>query len=60
MKPASHPEQASPNQCQLIAQNVCTAHAQLLLSIRFLCNVNDTRGPDWSLFPRDPMLMLDQ
>ena len=44
MKPASHPEQESLNQCQLIAQNLCTAHAQLMLAIRFLCNVNDIRA----------------
>ena len=46
MKPAGHPEQASLNQCQLIAQNLYTAHAQLMLAIRFLCNVNDT----WLVF----------
>ena len=44
LKPAGQPEQASLNQCQLIAQNWCVAHAQLKLEIRFLCNVTDTRA----------------
>ena len=43
MKQAGQPEQASLNQCQIIAQNSCSAHAQLMLAIRFLCNVNDIR-----------------
>ena len=43
-KPAGQPEQASLNQCQLIAQNWCSAHAQLMVEIRFLCNVIDTRA----------------
>ena len=44
LKPAGQPEQANFNQCQLIAQNWCTAHAQLMLAIRFLCNVIDMRA----------------
>ena len=44
LKPAGQPEQASLNQCQLIAQNWCSAHAKLMLASRFLCNVIDTRA----------------
>ena len=40
--PVGQPEQASLNQGQLIARNWCSAHAQLLLAISFLCNVIDT------------------
>ena len=58
MKPAGQPEQASLNQCQQIAQNLCSAHAELMLAIGSLCNINDT-NPDWFLFARDT-LMLDQ
>ena len=43
-KPAGQPEQASLNQCQLIAQNWCSAHAQLMVEIRFLWNAIDTRA----------------
>ena len=43
LKPAGQPEQASLNQCQLIAQNWCSAHALLMVEIRFLCYVIDTR-----------------
>ena len=42
-KPASQPEQASLNQCHLIAQNRCSPQAQLKEEIRFLCNVINTR-----------------
>ena len=44
LKPAGQPEQASLNQCQLIAQNWCSAHAQLMVEIRFFCNVLDMRA----------------
>ena len=44
LKPASQLEEASLNQCQLIAQNWCSAYAQLTLVIRFLCNIVDTRA----------------
>ena len=44
MKPAGQPEQASLNQCQRIAQNLCSSHAELMLAIGFLCNINDTRA----------------
>ena len=40
-KPASQPEHASLNQCQLIAAN---RHPQLVVEIRFLCNVIDARA----------------
>ena len=43
-KPDGQPEQASLNQYQPIAQNWCSMHAQLMLAMRFLCNVNDTRA----------------
>ena len=59
MKQAGQPEQASLNQCQIIAQNLCSAHAQLMLAIMFLCKVNDI-SLDWSLFPCDLTLMPDQ
>ena len=38
-KQAGQPEQAGLNQCQLIAHKLCSVHAQLMLAIRFLCNV---------------------
>ena len=41
---AGQPEQASLNQCQLVAQNWCSAHTQLMVEIRFLCYVFDTRA----------------
>ena len=44
LKPAGQPEQASLNQCQLIAHNWCSVHAKPMLAIRFLCNVCDTRA----------------
>ena len=44
MKLAGQPKQASLNQRQLIAQTSCCAHTQMMLAIRFLCNVNDTRA----------------
>ena len=44
LKPAGQPEQASVNLCQLIAQNWCSVHAQLMLAIQFLCNLIDTRA----------------
>ena len=44
-KPAGQPEHASHNQCQLIAtngcQNWCSGHPQLVVEIRYLCNVID-------------------
>ena len=43
-KPAGQPEHASLNQCQLIAANRCSGHPQLVVEIRFLCNVIDTRA----------------
>ena len=49
---------ASPR-CQLIAPNWCSAHAQLMVEIRFLCNVLIYKSPDWSLFPCDLALMPD-
>ena len=43
-KPVGQPEHASLNQCQLIAPNRCSGHPQLVVEIRFLCNVIDTRA----------------
>ena len=43
-KPAGQPEHASLNQCQLIAANRCSGHPQLVVEIRFLCNVIDARA----------------
>ena len=44
-KPAGQPGHASLNQCQLIAANGCqnwfSGHPQLLVEIRFRCNVID-------------------
>ena len=44
-KPAGQPEHAGLNQCQLIAANRpinwCSGHPQLVVEIRFLCNVID-------------------
>ena len=44
MKPARLSEHASLKQFQLIAHNSCSAHAQLMLAIKFLCDVNDMRA----------------
>ena len=45
LKPAGQPEHASLNQCQLITANGCqnwfSGHPQLVVEIRFLCNVID-------------------
>ena len=47
-KPAGQPEHASLNQCQLIAANrpklISSGHPQLVVEIRFLCNVIDARA----------------
>ena len=43
-KPADQPEHASLNKCQLIAANWCSGHPQLVVEIRFLCNVIDARA----------------
>ena len=43
-KPAGQPEHASPNQCLLIAPYKPKIGAQLMVEIRFLCYVIDTRA----------------
>ena len=43
-KPAGQPKHASLNQCQLIAANWCSGHPQLVVEIRFLCDIIDARA----------------
>ena len=59
-KPDGQPKQASLNQCQLIAANSpnwCSTHPQLIVAIRFLCNVIDTRALIVPTRPRAPGLL---